>query len=91
MKNSQSLQIAKKYLGKKVKVTIDRPLGLKHPKHGFVYANEADLFNVVVFGMTNKEWKRLNPTLKGNQRDNASALDNHERWSHLFEQLKAYL
>lgn len=46
-------------------------------KHGFVYANEADLFNVVVFGMTNKEWKRLNPTLKGNQRDNASALDNH--------------
>ncbi|HPT08443.1 MAG TPA: inorganic pyrophosphatase [bacterium] len=37
MENSQSLQIAKKYLGKRVKVTIDRPLGLKHPKHGFVY------------------------------------------------------
>lgn len=50
---------------------------LPESKHGFVYANEADLFNVVVFGMTNKEWKRLNPTLKGNQRDNASALDNH--------------
>ena len=25
------------YLGHKVNVTIDRPLGSKHPKHGFVY------------------------------------------------------
>ena len=25
------------YLGKKVKVEMDRPLGSKHPKHGFVY------------------------------------------------------
>ena len=25
------------YLGKKVSVLIDRPLGSKHPKHGFVY------------------------------------------------------
>lgn len=25
------------YLGKKVDVAIDRPLGSKHPKHGFVY------------------------------------------------------
>lgn len=28
---------AEKYLGKKVKVSIDRPLGSKHPKYGFVY------------------------------------------------------
>jgi len=34
---SLSLQLAKKYLGKEVKVVIDRPLGSKHPKHGFVY------------------------------------------------------
>ena len=27
----------KEYLGKKVKVVMDRPLGTKHPKHGFVY------------------------------------------------------
>lgn len=27
----------KKYLGKTVKVVMDRPLGSKHPKHGFVY------------------------------------------------------
>ena len=25
------------YIGKKVSVLIDRPLGSKHPKHGFVY------------------------------------------------------
>ena len=27
----------KKYLGKIVKVVMDRPLGSKHPKHGYVY------------------------------------------------------
>ena len=27
----------KEYLGKIVKVKMDRPLGCKHPKHGFVY------------------------------------------------------
>ena len=27
----------KEYLGKKVKVEMDRPLGSTHPKHGFVY------------------------------------------------------
>jgi inorganic pyrophosphatase len=25
------------YLNKKVKVVMDRPLGTKHPKHGFIY------------------------------------------------------
>ena len=28
---------AKEYLGKEVKVVIDRPLGTRHPKHGFMY------------------------------------------------------
>ena len=28
---------AKDYLGKKVTVIVDRPLGSKHPKHGFMY------------------------------------------------------
>ena len=27
----------KEYLGKKVRVVMDRPLGTVHPKHGFVY------------------------------------------------------
>lgn len=35
--NSKSLELAKELLGKKVEVTIDRPLGTKHPKHGFEY------------------------------------------------------
>lgn len=28
---------SKKFLGKTIKVEIDRPLGSKHPKHGFFY------------------------------------------------------
>ena len=27
----------KSYIGKLVKVKIDRPMGSKHPKHGFIY------------------------------------------------------
>ena len=27
----------KKYLNKTLKIKIDRPLGSKHPKHGFIY------------------------------------------------------
>ena len=34
---STSFLLAKLYLGKEVEVIIDRPLGGKHPKHGFVY------------------------------------------------------
>lgn len=34
---SMSLKLAAVYLGKEVEVVIDRPLGSKHPKHGFVY------------------------------------------------------
>lgn len=35
----------------------------------FVYANEADVINVALFGMTAKEWRENNPDLKGNIRD----------------------
>ena len=37
----------------------------------FVYANEADVLNVALFGMTAKEWRENNPELatKGNIRD----------------------
>lgn len=38
----------------------------------FVYANEADLLNVALFGMTAGEWRTNNPTLKGNIRDYAT-------------------
>jgi inorganic pyrophosphatase len=33
---SKSLEIAKQFLGKEVEIIIDRKLGTKHPKHGFV-------------------------------------------------------
>ena len=39
----------------------------------FVYASEADLLNVALFGMTAKEWKSKNPDKDGNMRDYASA------------------
>lgn len=35
----------------------------------YVYANEADVINVALFGMTAKEWKERNPNLEGNIRD----------------------
>lgn len=37
----------------------------------FVYAEEADVLNVALFGMTSKEWREKNPELakKGNMRD----------------------
>lgn len=38
----------------------------------FVYANEADLLNVALFGKTAKQWKEENPDAKGNMRDAAS-------------------
>jgi len=37
MNKSESLKIAKEYLGKEVEVVIDRPMGSKHPKHSFIY------------------------------------------------------
>ena len=35
----------------------------------FVYAEEADVLNVALFGMTAKEWRDKNPNLDGNIRD----------------------
>lgn len=37
-----------------------------------VYANEADVLNVALFGITAKQWRDANPDLKGNIRDYAS-------------------
>lgn len=38
----------------------------------FVYADEADLLNVALFGKTAKEWRMENPKKKGNIRDYAT-------------------
>ena len=40
----------------------------------FVYANEADVINVALFGMTAKEWREKYPDLDGNIRDYADIL-----------------
>ena len=34
---SRSFKLAKSFLGKEVEVVMDRPMGSKHPKHGFLY------------------------------------------------------
>ena len=40
----------------------------------YIYAEEADVLNVSLFGMTAKEWKDNNPNLDGNIRDYADLL-----------------
>lgn len=37
-----------------------------------IYASEADVLNVALFGLTHQQWQRINPNLKGNQRDYAT-------------------
>jgi hypothetical protein len=37
-----------------------------------VYANEADVLNMALFGVTAKEWREANPNLAGNIRDYAT-------------------
>lgn len=37
-----------------------------------IYANETDVLNVAMFGMTAKQWREANPEQKGNIRDYAS-------------------
>ena len=37
-----------------------------------VYASEADVLNVALFGITAKQWREANPDLKGNVRDYAT-------------------
>jgi len=35
--NSKSFELVKTFLGKKVELKVDRPLGTKHPKHNYIY------------------------------------------------------
>ena len=48
------------------------PEELSEKQISFIYANEADVLNVALFGMTAKEWRESNPELKGNIRDYAT-------------------
>ena len=74
---------------------------LTEKQRQYVYANEADVINVALFGQTAKEWKDNNPDLKGNIRDytdvlhlvvlsnleilNASMIDNNIKQSERLE------
>ena len=40
----------------------------------YIYASEVDLLNLVVFGITAKQWREQNPNAKGNIRDGASLI-----------------
>jgi hypothetical protein len=48
------------------------PESLDKNKINFIYANEADLLNVALFGITSKQWKEENPNADGNIRDMAT-------------------
>ncbi len=48
------------------------PAELTPNQISFTYANEADLLNVALFGMTAKQWRDNNPDKKGNIRDYAT-------------------
>ena len=48
------------------------PPTLSKDKINFVYADEADLLNVALFGITAKQWRDANPKAEGNVRDAAT-------------------
>lgn len=48
------------------------PAEITKAQASIIYANEADVLNVAMFGMTAKQWRDANPDLKGNIRDYAS-------------------
>lgn len=65
------------------------PTELTQQQISHIYANEADVLNVALFGMTAKQWREANPELKGNIRDYASineliCLSNMENLNALF-------
>ena len=45
------------------------PNKLDSSQISFIYANEADILNVALFGITAKQWRAKNPKLEGNIRD----------------------
>ncbi len=65
------------------------PQELTPEQTSIVYANEADVLNVALFGITAKQWRNANPDLKGNMRDYATineliCLSNMENLNAIF-------
>jgi len=50
------------------------PKNISKKQSGIIYANEADVLNVAIFGETAKQWNENNPKLKGNMRDYANVV-----------------
>ena len=48
------------------------PKTLTSKQINFVYASEADILNIALFGKTAKDWRDENPSKKGNIRDDAN-------------------
>lgn len=48
------------------------PLNVTEDQKRMVYANEADMLNVAMFGQTARQWKDNNPNAEGNMRDYAT-------------------
>ena len=68
------------------------PAKVTKAQASIIYANEADVLNVAMFGMTAKQWREVNPELKGNIRDYASineliCLSNMESLNAVFIEL----
>lgn len=51
------------------------PIELSYEQKSYIYANEADLLNVALFGKTAKEWREANPDKEGNLRDYANTIE----------------
>lgn len=69
------------------------PDKLTSKQTSFVYANEADVLNMALFGKMAQQWRKKNPDLKGNIRDYASineliCLSNLENLNAVFIQEK---
>lgn len=48
------------------------PIDISKNRVMFIYASEADLLNMSLFGKTAKQWQEENPKIEGNMRDYAS-------------------
>ena len=48
------------------------PTEVTQTQANIIYASEADVLNVAMFGMTAKQWREANPNIKGNIRDYAT-------------------
>lgn len=56
-----------------VKMHLIPPRLVGTKQEGIVYASQADILNLALFGVTAKQWREANPDMKGNIRDYATA------------------